>query len=98
MSSLTERGHRSQSQQFVVCVCVNVKSEVFKAGHAAVINITEDTNALWIPEHHSTDRDFIGHSSVLFALSQVCLRKKREREREGEKEREGDLHICRVTG
>lgn len=67
---------------------MNVKSEVFKAGHAAVINITEDTNALWIPEHHSTDGDFIGHSSVLFALSQVCLREKRERERVRKRGRE----------
>lgn len=44
MSSLTERGHGSQSQQSGLCMCVCVKSEVFKAEHAG------STHALWIPD------------------------------------------------
>lgn len=72
---------------------MNVKSEVFKAGHAAVIYVTEDTQK--DPRTHER-RHFIGHSSVLFALLRVFGGEKREAE--DEKDREGDLHICIVTG
>lgn len=62
-------------------VRVNVKSEVFKAGHAAAINITEDTNAPRIPGTHQ-HRHFIRHSSVLFAPLSMSEGEKREWEKE----------------
>lgn len=103
MSSLTEGGHRGQSQQFGMYV--DVRSEVFKAGHAAVINIAADTNALWIPQRPHSAWDFIGPCSVLFALLHlnvcVCVSVRgweREKEIQSEKERQGDLHMYRVTG
>lgn len=47
MLYLTERSQESITVISYVhmCLCENVKSEVFKVGRPAVINVTEDTNA-----------------------------------------------------
>lgn len=93
MSSWTERGHRGQSQPFGMCVCVcmcgKVESEVFKAGHAAVINITEDINALLIPEH--TTQHEILLDTPLSWLQSVC---EGEKKRDRQLERESGRRIC----
>lgn len=41
----------------LACVCVYVKSQLFKAGHSTV-TYTRDTRVLWIPGRHQSRHDW----------------------------------------